>query len=130
MDATDLNFQYQFSEVAWRTIVPSKIIRKKDKRGKAAPKEDPERPSPDFDTISKTNDHKEAKKTNPTVQEAFSEKIQRRLASTTPPRPMVELKFEEAMSVLRALWKDCEEAARIRACSSVSNLKVGSCTAT
>jgi len=124
LDATDIKFQYQCPEDAWRTVVPSKVFKKKDKRGKAAPKEDVERPSPDFDTISKTNDRKDPKESKPTVQQAFSEKIQRRLASTTPPRPMVELKFEEAISILKALWRDCDEAARIRVCNSVSNMKV------
>ena len=56
------------------------------------------------------------KETNPlgtSVPSAFSPKIQRRLASTVPPRPMVELSFENAYDTLSYLCSDCSEATRI-----------------
>ncbi|QDS76903.1 hypothetical protein FKW77_004092 [Venturia effusa] len=47
------------------------------------------------------------------VPESFSAKIQRRLASTVPPKPMVELSFEDASAKLTQMCKDCEEAAKV-----------------
>ncbi|TID20099.1 Mak10-domain-containing protein [Venturia nashicola] len=47
------------------------------------------------------------------VPESFSEKIQRRLASTVPPKPMVELSFKDAFEKLTQMCKDCEEAAKM-----------------
>jgi hypothetical protein len=41
-----------------------------------------------------------------TVPEAFSTKIQRRLASTMPPRPIVQLSFEETYSHFKRLSID------------------------
>ncbi|KAL6707119.1 N-alpha-acetyltransferase, non-catalitic subunit [Coniothyrium glycines] len=46
------------------------------------------------------------------VPGAFSTKMQRRLASTIPPRPIVELEFEDAVEKLHQLCTDCEEATR------------------
>ncbi|CAO2648320.1 Nn.00g075870.m01.CDS01 [Neocucurbitaria sp. VM-36] len=46
------------------------------------------------------------------VPGAFSTKIQRRLASTVPPRPIVELEFKDAWEKLQQLCTDCEEATR------------------
>lgn len=46
------------------------------------------------------------------VKESFSTKIQRRLASTVPPRPIVELEFKDAFEKLKQLCTDCEEATR------------------
>ncbi|KAH8726101.1 amino-acid N-acetyltransferase-like protein subunit Mak10 [Phaeosphaeriaceae sp. PMI808] len=46
------------------------------------------------------------------IPEAFSTKMQRRLASTVPPRPVVELDFKDALEKLQQLAKDCEEATR------------------
>lgn len=40
------------------------------------------------------------------VPEAFSTKLQRRLASTLPPRPMVQLSFEETYSYFKRLFVD------------------------
>lgn len=45
-----------------------------------------------------------------TVPGSFSTKIQRRLASTVPPRPIVELDFKDAFEKLKQLCIDCEEA--------------------
>jgi hypothetical protein len=47
------------------------------------------------------------------VTESFSPKIQRRLASTVPPKPMVELSFEDASTKLEQICKDCQEAVKI-----------------
>lgn len=46
------------------------------------------------------------------VTDAFSSKIQRRLASTVPPRPVVELPFAEACRVLLELCQDNLEVVR------------------
>jgi len=45
--------------------------------------------------------------------ESFSPKIQRRLASTVPPKPMVEVSYEEAFNKLVQMCADCQEAVRI-----------------
>ncbi|KAF2855203.1 amino-acid N-acetyltransferas-like protein subunit Mak10 [Plenodomus tracheiphilus IPT5] len=45
-----------------------------------------------------------------TVPGAFSSKLQRRLASTVPPRPIVELSFADATTQLENLVSDCTEA--------------------
>jgi hypothetical protein len=47
------------------------------------------------------------------VPASFSPKIQRRLASTVPPRPMVELGFKNAYETLSRICRDCSEATRI-----------------
>ncbi|KAF2268902.1 amino-acid N-acetyltransferas-like protein subunit Mak10 [Lojkania enalia] len=47
-----------------------------------------------------------------TVPGSFSLKIQRRLASTVPPRPIVELDSADAFSKLKQLITDCKEATR------------------
>lgn len=44
------------------------------------------------------------------VPHAFSQKIQRRLTSTVPPRPIVELSFDEAMKLMNQLCDDCMAA--------------------
>ncbi|KAF2199983.1 amino-acid N-acetyltransferas-like protein subunit Mak10 [Delitschia confertaspora ATCC 74209] len=46
------------------------------------------------------------------VEGSFSTKIQRRLASTVPPRPIVVLEFKDAFEKLKQLCADCEEATR------------------
>jgi hypothetical protein len=38
--------------------------------------------------------------------------MQRRLASTVPPRPIVEMEFKDALEKLQHLCSDCEEATR------------------
>lgn len=44
------------------------------------------------------------------VPEAFSTKLQRRLASTMPPRPMVDLKFGECITHFRRFFENGNEA--------------------
>ncbi|KAF2688921.1 amino-acid N-acetyltransferas-like protein subunit Mak10 [Lentithecium fluviatile CBS 122367] len=46
------------------------------------------------------------------VPSSFSTKIQRKLASTVPPRPIVDLAFADALAKLTQLCTDCEEATR------------------
>ncbi|KAG5932158.1 hypothetical protein E4U53_001457 [Claviceps sorghi] len=43
------------------------------------------------------------------VDDAFSMKLQRKLASTMPPRPIVQLKFDDAFGHLSRLFKDGSE---------------------
>jgi hypothetical protein len=50
-----------------------------------------------------------------TVPGAFSPKMQRRLASTVPPRPVVELEFKDALEKLHQIATDCAEATRFPA---------------
>ncbi|KAK5997018.1 Embryonic growth-associated-like protein [Cladobotryum mycophilum] len=40
------------------------------------------------------------------VEDAFSAKLQRKLASTMPPRPIIELKFDDAFGHLKNLFQD------------------------
>lgn len=44
------------------------------------------------------------------VENAFSVKLQRKLASTTPPRPLNVISFDDALSALRKLDDDLSEA--------------------
>jgi hypothetical protein len=46
------------------------------------------------------------------VPDSFSTKIQRKLASTVPPRPIVDLAFSSATEKLQQLCTDCSEATR------------------
>jgi N-alpha-acetyltransferase 35, NatC auxiliary subunit len=63
------------------------------------------------------------------VSESFSAKIQRRLASTVPPKPMVELSFDDAFEKMTQMCKDCQEAVRIVDCGpeNIQRLKVCVC---
>lgn len=47
------------------------------------------------------------------MEESFSMKIQRRLASSVPPRPMVNINFEDAYAFLNRLCQHGKEAYRI-----------------
>ena len=58
------------------------------------------------------------------VPPAFSAKIQRRLASTIPPRPIVEISFEQAYEQLRRTCQYIGEANRLRDYYGGSNLMV------
>ncbi|KAH7058945.1 Mak10 subunit, NatC N-terminal acetyltransferase-domain-containing protein [Macrophomina phaseolina] len=55
---------------------------------------------------------KESNRLGSPVRDAFSSKIQRRLASTVPPRPVVELPFADACQVLLELCQDNLEVVR------------------
>lgn len=60
------------------------------------------------------------------VPEAFSLKIQRKLASTLPPRPMVNVSPEDAMEHLTRLCEDAIDLNEIIDYRGPYNLKVGS----
>lgn len=47
------------------------------------------------------------------VPEAFSTKVQRKLASTMPPRPIVQLSFEETNSHFKRLILDGKEVTNV-----------------
>lgn len=47
------------------------------------------------------------------VDEAFSAKLQRKLASTIPPRPIVQLSFDDAFGHLTRLFQDGQEVINV-----------------
>ncbi|PGH23171.1 hypothetical protein AJ80_02808 [Polytolypa hystricis UAMH7299] len=57
------------------------------------------------------------------VDDAFSVKIQRRLASTVPPRPMVKLGFDDAMAHLTRFCQDAIDVQEILEYTGPSNLQ-------
>ena len=59
------------------------------------------------------------------VDASFSIKIQRRLASTVPPRPMVNISFDEAFEQLTRLCQNGKDAYRILDYRGGVNLMVG-----
>ena len=58
------------------------------------------------------------------VHSAFSAKIQRRLASTVPPRPIVEISFEQAYEQLRRTCHNIGETNRFKKYHGGSSLMV------
>jgi N-alpha-acetyltransferase 35, NatC auxiliary subunit len=58
------------------------------------------------------------------VKESFSLKLQRKLASTVPPRPMVELAFDVAYAHMERLAKDGNNAVKILEYKSPNNMLV------
>lgn len=58
------------------------------------------------------------------VDDSFSIKIQRRLASTVPPRPMVNMSFDEAFEQLTRLCQNGKDAYRILDYRGGANLMV------
>ncbi|KAI9894810.1 MAG: hypothetical protein M1814_000029 [Vezdaea aestivalis] len=56
------------------------------------------------------------------VPESFSAKIQRRLASTVPPRSIVKTEFESALSYFSQLLKDGRAVLKISYCPKASDL--------
>ena len=58
------------------------------------------------------------------VDEAFSIKIQRRLATTVPPRPMVHIELDVALDFLEKLCKDMIDAQNILDYRGTNNLLV------
>ncbi len=69
--------------------------------------------------LSKTNDVGVA------VESSFSAKIQRRLASSVPPRPVVDICFEDASAFLSSLCQYGMEAYRILDFYGSNNILVG-----
>jgi hypothetical protein len=58
------------------------------------------------------------------VDESFSIKIQRRLASTVPPRPIIQLQFSACLSFLRQLFTNAIDVVGVRECQRVSSIMV------
>ena len=58
------------------------------------------------------------------VEDAFSLKIQRRLASTVPPRPMVNIKFEDAIKYMTRFCQDMIDVQDIIDYRGTYNLRV------
>lgn len=58
------------------------------------------------------------------VPEAFSEKIQRKLASTVPPRPIVRISFEDALAHLKQLCQDAVNLQGVLDYQGPHNLRV------
>lgn len=58
------------------------------------------------------------------VKEAFSIKIQRRMASSVPPRPMVDIDFEDAHTFLRHLCRDAADVYNVIEYHGSSNILV------
>lgn len=58
------------------------------------------------------------------VPESFSAKLQRRLASTMPPRPIVQLSFDDAMSHFKRLSADGAEVVDVLKYSDSQSLLV------
>ncbi|KAI9823326.1 MAG: hypothetical protein M1832_002550 [Thelocarpon impressellum] len=56
------------------------------------------------------------------VSQSFSVKVQRKLASTVPPRPIVELGFEDAHAHLTRLCQDSKDALRVLDYQGSNNL--------
>ena len=67
----------------------------------------------------------ETKDVGKAVESSFSAKIQRRLASSVPPRPVVNVCFEDAHAYLSQLCQNGTEAYRILDFLGPSNLLVG-----
>lgn len=61
------------------------------------------------------------------VPDAFSLKIQRRLASTVPPRPMVEISLDDALSHLKRLCQDAIDLGQILDYRGPHNFRVCIC---
>jgi len=61
------------------------------------------------------------------VPEAFSLKIQRKLASTVPPRPMVQIASDDALAHLKRLCQDAIDMQQMLDYRGPSNFKVCTC---
>ena len=57
-------------------------------------------------------------------ENSFGIKIQRKLASTVPPRPIVKIGFDEALSRLEGICRNGRDAYRILDCQSGTRLMV------
>lgn len=54
--------------------------------------------------------------------QTFSAKVQRRLASTAPPRPIIDIGFDEAFKYLAKMFDDVQRALRATHLSPVQGL--------
>lgn len=59
------------------------------------------------------------------VEEAFSDKIQRRLASTVPPRPIIRINPDDAISYLKRICQDAMDLQGFLKYKSPFDLEVG-----
>lgn len=59
------------------------------------------------------------------VEESFSAKIQRRLATTVPPRPIVKINAADSISFLRRFFKDVVDVQEILDSQGPCDLQVG-----
>ena len=57
-------------------------------------------------------------------ENSFSIKIQRKLASTVPPRPIIKIGFDEALSRLEGICRNARDAYRILECQTGTRLMV------
>ena len=67
-------------------------------------------------------------KTGVPLKQAFTTKIPYGLASTIPPKPVIDISFDEAIATLMSICKDSQDATvvlKIEANESPSNLLVG-----
>lgn len=55
---------------------------------------------------------------------SFSIKIQRKLASSVPPRPIVRISFNEALALLRGICQNGRDAYRVLECHTGTRLMV------
>ena len=53
-----------------------------------------------------------------------AKKIQRRLASTVPPRPLIQISFKDAHDFLKRLFEDAIDVERVLECNRGSQLNV------
>ena len=58
------------------------------------------------------------------VQDAFSLKLQHKVATTMPPRPIIDISFKEATAYLNMLCLRCEEAYLVMNFNGFSNMLV------
>lgn len=58
------------------------------------------------------------------VEDSFSHKIQRRLASSVPPRPIVHISFEDAVAFYRRLCQDSIDVQQVLSAERPSHLLV------
>lgn len=58
------------------------------------------------------------------VDEAFSVKLQRKLASTMPPRPIVQLEFDDALGHMSRLFRDGSELIKVLDYADSQSLQV------
>ncbi|KAK0946508.1 N-alpha-acetyltransferase, non-catalitic subunit [Friedmanniomyces endolithicus] len=69
--------------------------------------------SADWDTLDAMGRTAETRKLAQPIPEAFSDKVQRQLATSTPPRPMIAISWDEALQRWTELCADAVEADRL-----------------
>ncbi|KAK0836795.1 N-alpha-acetyltransferase, non-catalitic subunit [Friedmanniomyces endolithicus] len=69
--------------------------------------------SADWNTLAAMERLAETHRLAQPIQEAFSDKVQRQLATSTPPRPMIAISWDEALQRWRAICADIVEADRL-----------------